>query len=109
MGMKQILVMMAVVVLVGQSVVADDKLIADPIVEKAIRGELKKPEGELTEADLAKVTRLDFNDTQITDVGLKEAAKLQELTSLVLNDTHITDAGVAELKKALPNCDIKGP
>ena len=71
MGMKQIIVMMAAVVL-GQSVLAADEnpLIADPIVEKEVREELKKPEGELTEADLAKVTRLDFNDTQITDVGL---------------------------------------
>ena len=31
MGMKQILVIMAVVVLMGQSVVADEKLIADPL------------------------------------------------------------------------------
>ena len=46
MGIKQILVMMAVVVSVGQSVVADDKLIADPIVEKEVREELKKPKGE---------------------------------------------------------------
>ena len=29
-----------------------EKLIADPIVEKAIRQELKKFEGKLTEADL---------------------------------------------------------
>ena len=44
-----------------------EKLIADPIVETAIRKSLKKPEGKLTEA------------------------------------------GVAELKKALPNCNIYGP
>ena len=50
MGMKQILMMMAVVVL-GQSVVADEKLIADLIVEKAVRWALMKPAGELTEAD----------------------------------------------------------
>ena len=132
--MKQIIVMMAAVVL-GQSVLAADEnpLIADPIVEKEVREELKKPEGELTEADLAKVTRLDFNDTQITDVGLKEAAKLKNLYWLSLGDTKITDAGlkelaklqklkilfltdtkvtkagVAELKKALPNCQIDGP
>ena len=55
--MKQILVVMAVMVL-GQSVVADEKLIADPIVEKAVRWSLNKPEGELTEADLEKVTKL---------------------------------------------------
>ena len=35
---------------------AEEKLIADPIVEKAVRKELKKPEGELTEADFEKVT-----------------------------------------------------
>ena len=35
---------------------AEEKLIADPIVEKAVRKELNKPEGELTEADFEKVT-----------------------------------------------------
>ena len=78
---------------------ADEKLIADPIVEKAIREGLEKPEGKLTEADLAKVTRLDFNDTQITDVGLKEAAKLKNLYWLSLGDTKITDAGLKEVAK----------
>jgi hypothetical protein len=58
---------------------------------------------------LAKVTRLDFNDTQITDVGLKELAKLQKLESLSVIGTKVTKAGVAELKKALPNCEIEGP
>ena len=104
--MKQILVMMAAVVLVGCSnetpettqaaeaepqvatkptpeptpspdpvSPADEKLIADPIVEKAVRRELQKPKGILIEADLQKVTRLDLDRTQITDVGLKEVAK----------------------------------
>ena len=36
--------------------VAPEKLIADPIIEKAIRKQLKKPTGELTKADLEKVT-----------------------------------------------------
>ena len=35
---------------------AEEKLIADPIVEKAVRKKLKKPKGELTEADFEKVT-----------------------------------------------------
>ena len=47
--------------------------IANPIVEKAIREELKKPTGELT------------------DAGLKELAKLQQLTILNLDHTKITD------------------
>ena len=156
MGMKQILVMMAAVVLVGCSKdtpetsqaaeaepqiaskptpvsPADEKLIADPIVEKAVRKSLKKPEGELTEADLAKVTYLDLTDTKITAAGLKEVAKLQKLEELYLNDTNITDVGlkevaklqqlaiidldftkvtktgVAELRKALPNCRFTAP
>ena len=66
--MKQILVMMAAVVLVGCGEKAtsptpkgkpkipspppvDEKL----IVEKAVRVSLEKPEGEITEADLEKV------------------------------------------------------
>ena len=36
------------------------KLIADPIVEKEIRRQLKKPEGELTKADLEQVTEIDL-------------------------------------------------
>jgi len=47
----------------------------DPIVEEVIRKELKKPTGELTKADLAKVTKLDLERTQITAAGLKEVAK----------------------------------
>ena len=128
--MKQILLMIAVVM--GQSVLSADKkpLIADPIVEKAVRKSLKKPTGELTKADLAKVTQLFLVGTQITDTGLKDVAKLQQLTSLGLENTKITDAGlkelakmkkvhtirlydtqvtkagVAELQKALPKCKI---
>jgi hypothetical protein len=144
--MKQILVMMAAVVLVGcgefkegfkkgfdrqkkaaearvaaekkaaeaaktpqQTKATPEKLIADPIVEKAVRKELFKPKGELTEADLVKVTALNLSDTKITDAGLKEVAKLQKLTYLNLFNTKTTDAGVAELKKALPKCNIDGP
>ena len=131
--MKQILLICAVVM--GQSVLAADKkpLIADPIVEKAIRKRIYKPKGELTKADLDKVRRLSlFNtkitdeglkevaklkqltylnlaDTQITDAGLNEVAKLQQLILLWLSDTKVTDAGVAASKKALPKCTIIGP
>jgi len=75
----------------------DGKLIVDPIVEKAVREKLEKPEGELTEADLEKVIDLSF--TQITDAGLKEVAKLQQLTHLLLNYTQITDAGLKDVAK----------
>jgi hypothetical protein len=105
-GVKQLLLVFVVVM--GQSVLALDKkpLIADPIVDGAIRKAARKPTGELTEADLSKVTVLDLAYTPITDAGLKEMAKLQQLTTLYLTDTKITKAGVAELKKALPKCKI---
>ena len=98
-GVKQLLLICAVVM--GQSVLAADKkpLITNPIVEKEIRRWAKKPTGELTEADLEKVTRLYLRDPKITDADLKEVAKLQNLKSLYLNDTQITDAGLKELAK----------
>jgi hypothetical protein len=98
-GMKQILLVIAVGM--GQSVLAADEkpLITNPIVEKATRKELKKPTGELTKADLAKVTILILNDTKITDAGLKEIAKLQRLELLYLNFTKITDAGLKDIAK----------
>jgi len=157
--MKQILVMMMALVLVGcgedesapnptalsptkTSVEAKkpqppktnpEKLIADPIVEKAIRMSIKKPEGELSEADLEKVKRLptqflvgneitdvclkdlaklqkltvlELGFTKITDAGLKELANMQQLTELVLYGAKITAADIAELEKALPKCQI---
>jgi len=99
MGMKQIFVMMAAVVLVGQSVAADEKLIADPLIEKAVREKIDKPMGQLTEADLGEIINLFLTNTQITGASLKEVAKLQNLTLLFLNHTIITDAGLKELAK----------
>ena len=99
MGMKQILVMMVAVVLVGQSVAADEKLIADPLIEKAVRENIGKPMGQLTEADLGKIMNLFLTNTQITDAGLKDVAKLQKLEELDLHDTQITDEGIRQLAK----------
>ncbi|MDG2213262.1 MAG: hypothetical protein P8M70_05510, partial [Verrucomicrobiota bacterium] len=66
--MKQVLLILALVA--GHSVLAADKkpLIADPIVEKAIRAELKKPIGELTEADLIKIKHLNLRGKELTDL-----------------------------------------
>ena len=95
--MKQILVMMAVVMLVEQSALADENLITDPIVEKAVRKELKKPEGQLIVADLAKVTALGLTASKSNDVGLKEVAKLQNLLLIDLSLTQITDEVLKEV------------
>ena len=47
------------------------------IIEAAIREELKKPTGELTQADLEKVMMLELNDKQLTSV--KDLEKLTQL------------------------------
>ena len=107
MGMKQILVMIAVVVLAGcgkkddgnTGVANTEKLITDPIVEKAVREELEKPQDELTDADLETVTGLGLSATKITDEGLKDVAKLRNLKFLDLTETQITDAGLKEVAK----------
>jgi Leucine-rich repeat (LRR) protein len=124
--MKQILLMIAVVALVGcgggkqeetqalsqpepetppqitetpqQPKTTNEKLIADPIVEKRIRTELRKPTGELTEADLEKVTELNLVGYQLTDVkGLEKLTKLKELS---LDGNQLTDVkGLEKLTK----------
>ena len=110
MGMKQILVMMAAVVLVGcgedtrkatpdSAPPASKNIITDNIVDKAVRKELGKPISGLTNADLAKVTCLDLSYTKITDAGLKEVVKLQQLEWLSLWKTQITDAGLKDVAK----------
>jgi len=104
-GMKQILLMIAVVALVGcgekddgnTGVVNPNKTspkavpvnIADPIVEKAIRSKLKKPTGELTEADYEKVRYLNLEDYSLTDV--KGLEKLTQLKNLYLSGNELTD------------------
>ena len=108
--MKQIIVMMAAVVLVGQSVVADEKkLIADPVVIKAIRQSLEKHKGQLTVRHLEKIKYLNLKYSKITDAGLKEVAKLQNLREFSWTRTKATAEAAAELSKALPNCKIYGP
>ena len=75
------------------------KLIADPIVEKAIRQALEKPTGELTRVDLEKVTYLNLKENQLAKVpeGLGCPFCLGYL---------LTKAQIDELKKALPKFEI---
>ena len=75
------------------------------VIEAAIRKAAKKPTGELTKADLEKVTRLGLHSKQITSV--KGLEKLTQLTHLYLeNNPDLTKAQIAELQKALPKCKI---
>jgi Leucine-rich repeat (LRR) protein len=81
--------------------------IADPIVEKAIREELKKPEGELTKADLEKVTKVNFFGNKLTEVP-KELEKLTKLTSLRLSGNKLTDVKGLEKLNQLTSLYLSG-
>ena len=107
--MKQTLLMVALIVClsaVGAARIAFNEETQEDngpefakVIETAIRAELKKLTGELTEADLAKVTSLNLNNTIMLDEGLKELPKLRKLRYLRLFSTQITDAGLKELAK----------
>jgi len=136
--MKQLLLICAVVM--GQSVLAADKKAltkeeSAKVIEAAIRKAAKKPTGELTKADLKKVTRLFLGNKQLTDANFPEnltqlekltklkwlelyknqltevpkgLEKLTQLKSLDLrNNPALTKAQITELQKALPECDIR--
>jgi len=98
-NMKQILLMIALVALAGchaenkkraeesqrQSTIVE---IANPILEKAIRKAAKKPTGELTEADLDKLTSLHLSRNQLT--GVKGLENTSQLKALFLNENKLT-------------------
>ncbi len=96
-------------------------------IEKAIRETINKPTGELTKADLDKVTKLYLHNYKLT--SLKGVGKLNQLTWLTLNNNKLTDvkrlekltqlkdldlrinpdltkAQIDQLQKALPKCKI---
>jgi Leucine-rich repeat (LRR) protein len=72
-----------------------EKLIANPILEKEIRRVLKIPTGELTEADLKKVTELRLGGKELVGKQLTEVPKglekLTELRLLYLPDNLLTE------------------
>ena len=66
------------------------------VIEKAVREELDKPTGELTKADLEKVTRLFLYGNKLTDVTALE--KFTQLKVLSLADNQL-----AKVPKGLEN------
>ena len=82
--MKQLLLICAVVALAGGCAstpkVVPNSPEAKAAIEAAIRKAAKKPTGELTQADLEKVTKLNLGGNKLTDVkGLEKLTKLKEL------------------------------
>ena len=126
--MKQLLLICAVVALMGCGLRLDGSMGFSPIVEQEVRWNIDKLRGELTKADLEKVTSLNLFNKQLTDVP-KELEKLTQLKELHLGDNKLTSvkglekltklerlglennpdltqAQIDELKKALPKCKI---
>ena len=78
----------------SQSVLAADKKPltkeeSAKVIEAAIRKVAKKPTGELTKADLEKVTVLELYQNQLTDV--KGLEKLTQLEGLYLSINQLAD------------------
>ena len=73
--------------------------IDNSIIEAAIRYELEKPTGDLTSADLGKVTKLTISESKLTDV--KDLENLTQLKELKVLDNKLTKvpAGLEKLTK----------
>ena len=97
--MKQLLLIFAMLVLGGgceenPNVVPLTAEESVDLIDTVIRGQLKKPEGELTKADLAKVTMLIIKRRRLTNVsGL---AGLKQLEVLGLDGNNLSDVSGLE-------------
>ena len=92
--MKKLLLLM-IAMMIGQSVLAVDKKPltkeqSAKLIEAAIRKAVRKPEGEITKADLEKVTSLRLVDKNLNDMP-KGLEKLTQLTTLHLDHNQLTN------------------
>ena len=108
--MKQLLLICAVVALVGGCAstpkVVPNSPEAKAAIEAAIRKAAKKPTGELTKADYEKVTRMNLENNQLTDV--KGLEKLTKLTWLRLYDNKLTSVKGLEKLDQLTELNLHG-
>ena len=58
--------------------------------------------------DAGRVRKVRLNYAGSTDTGLVHLTGLTNLETLVVIDTQVIFWGCAKLRKALPNCDIRG-
>jgi len=76
------------------------------VIEAAIRKAARKPTGELTKADLEKVTWLDLNYKQLTSV--KGLEKLPQLKGVFLDKNKLTDVKSLEKLTQLTGLTLVG-
>jgi hypothetical protein len=107
-AMKQLLLFIAVLAFVGcaSTPLFDLNDNSHVILEAAIRKEISKPTGELTKADLEKVTSLDIRDRPIRDVG--PLVKLTRLKKLSISNNKITDISSLTKLTQLEELDLHG-
>ena len=93
------LIVLVFMVYVDRTVTIPNSPEAAAAIEEEIRKEAKKPEGELTKADLERVRGLNLENKQITDVS--PLAGLKQLGKLSLTKNRLTDikplAGLTQL------------
>lgn len=97
--MKYFVLIIAVVITPSAWAANKEPLIANEIIERAIRFSLKKPEGELTRIDLEKIRFINLGNTPIRNTNLQELTKLTKLTSLGLYNPNLIDSGLKNLTK----------
>ena len=99
--MKHALQTFAVLLAIGQCVsaaVKPNNQVAKEAIEAALRGAIRKPEGNLTQADRQKIIRLGLAGKQISD--LTPLIELPNLQQLWLHNNRLQDIGpLAKLKK----------
>ena len=101
-GVKALILLLVVVCVGCASTLTKEE--SESVIEAAIRKELKKPTGELTKADLGKVTKLALYNNQLTDV--KGLEKLTQLKSLNLHGNKLTDVKDLEKLTQLRELDL---
>jgi hypothetical protein len=75
--------------------------LSEPVRARLAKG-TKKTLDTLTLADLDSLSQLDLNESNATDLEIRELAKLSTLQEIILAKTRVTDAGLKELAR-LPN------